>query len=217
MLFCNVTAGIGILEQAAPMIQDFFRGSNGESSVSAAEAAGFVGMLSLANMLGRFVWSSLSDRVGRKPIYMMYLGVGLILYALLASFGSQSVAIFVVLALGIISFYGGGFATVPAYLKDLFGTLEVGAVHGRLLTAWAAAGVAGPLIVNKILDAAGEPGDLVASDYYPALITMCVVLAVGFVANLLIRPVHEKHFDDEAVRDGSTPETSELTSGRSRA
>ena len=196
------------------MIQDFFRGGNGESSVSAAEAAGFVGMLSLANMLGRFVWSSLSDKVGRKPIYMMYLGVGLILYALLASFGSQSVAIFVVLALGIISFYGGGFATVPAYLKDLFGTLEVGAVHGRLLTAWAAAGVAGPLIVNKFLDAAGEPGDLVASDYYPALITMCVVLGVGFVANLLIRPVEEKHFDDEAVRESSTDrETSELTSG----
>ena len=196
------------------MIQDFFRGGNGESSVSAAEAAGFVGMLSLANMLGRFVWSSLSDRVGRKPIYMMYLGVGLILYALLASFGSQSVAIFVVLALGIISFYGGGFATVPAYLKDLFGTLEVGAVHGRLLTAWAAAGVAGPLIVNKFLDAAGEPGDLVASDYYPALITMCVVLAVGFVANLLIRPVDEKHFDVGAVRESSTDrETSELTSG----
>ena len=196
------------------MIQDFFRRGNGESSVSAAEAAGFVGMLSLANMLGRFVWSSLSDRVGRKPIYMMYLGVGLILYALLASFGSQSVAIFVVLALGIISFYGGGFATVPAYLKDLFGTLEVGAVHGRLLTAWAAAGVAGPLIVNKFLDAAGEPGDLVASDYYPALITMCVVLAVGFVANLLIRPVDEKHFDVGAVRESSTDrETSELTSG----
>jgi MFS family permease len=214
VLFCNVTAGIGILEQAAPMIQDFFRGGIGESSVSAAEAAGFVGMLSLANMLGRFVWSSLSDRVGRKPIYMMYLGVGLVLYALLASFGSQSVAIFVVLALGIISFYGGGFATVPAYLKDLFGTLEVGAVHGRLLTAWAAAGVAGPLIVNKFLDAAGEPGDLVASDYYPALITMCVVLAVGFVANLLIRPVDEKHFDVGAVRESSTDrETSELTSG----
>ncbi len=101
-------------------------------------------MLSLANMAGRIVWSSLSDRIGRKPIYMLYLGGGLALYGLLALVGSQSVAIFVVLAMGILSFYGGGFATVPAYLKDLFGTLEVGAIHGRLLTAWAAAGVVGP-------------------------------------------------------------------------
>ncbi|SDS96694.1 MFS-type transporter involved in bile tolerance, Atg22 family [Nocardioides scoriae] len=198
VLFCNVTAGIGILEQAAPMIQDFFRDGQ-DSSVSAAEAAGFVGMLSLANMAGRFVWSSLSDRIGRKPIYMMYLGVGLVLYVLLATIGQQSTAVFVVLALVIISYYGGGFATVPAYLKDLFGTLEVGAIHGRLLTAWAAAGVMGPLIVNGFLDAAGEPGSLVASDYHPALITMVVVLAVGFVANLLVKPVDEKHFDQDAL------------------
>ncbi|MCW2761926.1 MAG: nitrate/nitrite transporter [Marmoricola sp.] len=199
VLFCNVTAGIGILEQAAPMIQDFFR-SGGESSVSAAEAAGFVGMLSLANMAGRFIWSSLSDVIGRKPTYMIYLGGGVLLYALLASVGQQSVAVFVILALVIISYYGGGFATVPAYLKDLFGTLEVGAIHGRLLTAWSAAGVVGPLIVNGFLDAAGEPGQLVAADYHPALITMVGVLAVGFVANLLIKPVDDKHFDGEAVR-----------------
>ena len=197
VLFCNVTAGIGILEQAAPMIQDFFR-ENGDSSVSAAAAGGFVGVLSLANMLGRFVWSSLSDRIGRKPTYVMYLGVGLVLYLLLALFGSSSTVVFVALAVVIISYYGGGFATVPAYLKDLFGTLEVGAIHGRLLTAWAAAGVAGPLIVNGILDSIGEPGNLVAADYRPALLTMVGVLAVGFVANLLIRPVDESHFDHDA-------------------
>ncbi|MET0997896.1 MAG: OFA family MFS transporter [Marmoricola sp.] len=202
VLFCNVTAGIGILEQAAPMIQDFFR-TGGESSVSAAEAAGFVGILSLANMAGRFVWSSLSDVIGRKPTYMIYLGVGLVLYVLLATFGQQSTAIFVTLAVVIISYYGGGFATVPAYLKDLFGTLEVGAIHGRLLTAWAAAGVVGPLIVNGFLDAAGEPGKLVADDYHLGLFTMVGVLGVGFVANLLIKPVDEKHFDKEAVRSGS--------------
>ena len=108
---------------------------------------------------------------------------------------------FAIIASVIISYYGGGFATVPAYLKDMFGTLEVGAIHGRLLTAWAAAGVAGPLIVNKILDAAGEPGSLVADDYSLALWTMVGVLAVGFVANLMIRPVAEKHFDEQAVRD----------------
>lgn len=197
VLFCNVTAGIGILEQAAPMIQDFFR-EGGDSSVSAAAAGGFVGVLSLANMLGRFVWSSLSDRIGRKPTYVMYLGVGLVLYLLLALFGSSSTVVFVALAAVIISYYGGGFATVPAYLKDLFGTLEVGAIHGRLLTAWAAAGVAGPLIVNGILDSVGEPGNLVAADYRPALLTMVGVLAVGFVSNLLIRPVADTHFDRDA-------------------
>lgn len=197
VLFCNVTAGIGILEQAAPMIQDFFR-EDGTSTVTAAAAGGFVGVLSLANMLGRFVWSSLSDQIGRKRTYVMYLGVGLVLYLLLALFGSSSTVVFVALAVVIISYYGGGFATVPAYLKDLFGTLEVGAIHGRLLTAWAAAGVAGPLIVNGILDSIGEPGNLVAADYRPALLTMVGVLAVGFVANLLISPVEESHFDHDA-------------------
>ncbi len=213
VLFCNVTAGIGILEQAAPMIQDFFR-TGADSSVSAAEAAGFVGMLSLANMAGRFAWSSLSDVIGRKVTYMLYLGVGLVLYVLLASIGQRSTAIFVVLALVIISYYGGGFATVPAYLKDLFGTLEVGAIHGRLLTAWSAAGVVGPLIVNRFLDAAGEPGSLVAADYHPALITMVGVLAVGFVANLLIRPVHESHFDQSATTSARPERSPEAATRR---
>lgn len=215
VLFCNVTAGIGILEQAAPMIQDFFR-SGADSSVSAAEAAGFVGVLSLANMGGRFIWSSLSDRIGRKPIYMMYLGVGLVLYILLATVGQQSTAIFVVLAFVIISYYGGGFATVPAYLKDLFGTLEVGAIHGRLLTAWSAAGIVGPLIVNGFLDRAGEPGKLVSADYHPALITMVVVLGVGFVSNLMIKPVDEKHFDSEAVRAQSDRSSETALTGGTR-
>ena len=146
------------------------------------------------------MWSSLSDVIGRRVTYMMYLGVGAGLYVLLAFVGSQSTAIFVAIACVIISYYGGGFATIPAYLKDEFGTLEVGAIHGRLLTAWAAAGVVGPLIVNGILDRAGEPGSLVADDYYAALITMTVLLVVGFFANLMIRPVDSKHFDDKAVR-----------------
>lgn len=194
VLFCNVTAGIGILEQASPMIQDFFR-EGGSSSVAAAAAGGFVGLLSICNMAGRFVWSSTSDVIGRKPIYMVYLGLGIVLYLVLALGGSASTLLFVVLAGLIISFYGGGFATVPAYLRDLFGTYQVGAIHGRLLTAWAAAGVAGPLIVNAFLDARGTPGELVAADYRPALLTMVGVLAVGFVANLLVRPVDER-FDE---------------------
>ncbi|MCA0145854.1 OFA family MFS transporter [Blastococcus sp. LR1] len=201
VLFCNVTAGIGILEQAAPMIQDFFR--NGETStVLAATAAGFVGLLSLFNMAGRFVWSSTSDFIGRKPIYMVYLGVGIILYVILATLGSSATWIFVITAAIIISFYGGGFATVPAYLRDLFGTYQVGAIHGRLLTAWAAAGIAGPLIVNGVLDSRGTPGQLVAGDYRPALFIMVGLLAVGFIANLLIKPVASKwHESKEAVEE----------------
>jgi MFS family permease len=191
VLFCNVTAGIGILEQAAPMIQDFFRDGGG-SSVEPAAAAGFVGLLSICNMAGRFVWSSTSDVIGRKPIYMGYLGIGMVLYVLLALAGHSSTALFVLFAGVIISFYGGGFSTVPAYLRDLFGTYQVGAIHGRLLTAWSAAGVAGPLIINGFLDAEGTPGELTADAYRPALLTMVGVLAIGFVANLMIRQVADR-------------------------
>ena len=191
VLFCNVTAGIGILEQAAPMIQDFFRDGE-ESTVTAAAAAGFVGFLSLCNMAGRFLWSSTSDIVGRKNIYVFYLGVGVAAYVTLALGGSASTVVFVLLAGLIISFYGGGFATVPAYLRDLFGTFQVGAIHGRLLTAWSAAGVAGPLIVNGFLDARGKPGALTAADYRLGLLTMVGLLVVGLVANLAIRPVAER-------------------------
>jgi MFS family permease len=143
-------------------------------------------------MTGRFVWSSTSDVIGRKPIYMVYLGVGIALYVMLAVVGDESTLLFVLLAAVIISFYGGGFATVPAYLRDLFGTFQVGAIHGRLLTAWSAAGVAGPLIVNKFLDARGTPGELVAADYRPGLLTMVALLVVGLVANLLIRQVDSR-------------------------
>ncbi|MFG3683720.1 OFA family MFS transporter [Micromonospora chalcea] len=200
VLFCNVTAGIGILEQASPMIQDFFR-EGGTSAVSVAAAGGFVGLLSLFNMAGRFVWSSTSDVIGRKPIYVVYLGVGMVLYLVLALVGQTSTALFVLLASVILSFYGGGFATIPAYLRDLFGTFEVGAIHGRLLTAWSAAGVAGPLIVNGFLDAQGEPGTLTAAAYRPALFTMVGVLAVGLVANLLVRPVPQRYHEPASGRD----------------
>jgi MFS family permease len=195
VLFCNVTAGIGILEQASPMIQDFF------SDVSAEEAAGFVGLLSLANMSGRFVWSSTSDVIGRKPTYIGFLGIGALLYLTLVLAGTSSKVLFVAVTAVIISFYGGGFATVPAYLKDLFGGLEVGAIHGRLLTAWSAAGVAGPLIVNRIADARKADG-IEGSDLYTLSLSIMVgVLAVGFVANLMIRPVPERFHERAAERD----------------
>lgn len=202
VLLCNVTAGIGILEQAADMIQDFFRDpATGISTVSVTVAAGFVGLLSVANMAGRFGWSTTSDIMGRKPTYVMYLGGGILLYLTLATVGSNSTALFVTVCAIIISFYGGGFSTVPAYLRDLFGTYQVGAIHGRLVTAWSTAGILGPLIVNRVLDSQGTPGELTAADYRPALLIMVGVLAVGFVANILIRPVSERWHEKRPVTD----------------
>lgn len=186
VLFLNVTAGIGILEQASPMIQDFF------PDVGPATAAGFVGLLSLANMTGRFVWSSTSDVIGRKLTYAGYLGIGAGLYFLVAVAGTSSIVLFVVATAVIISFYGGGFSTVPAYLKDLFGELEVGAIHGRLLTAWSAAGIAGPLIINVIADAQEAAGASGAALYTVSLFLMVGILALGFLANAFVRPVHQR-------------------------
>ncbi|MFI1467214.1 OFA family MFS transporter [Streptomyces wuyuanensis] len=188
VLCMNVTAGIGILEKAAPMIRDFFADTSTPVSVSAA--AGFVALLSAANMAGRIGWSSTSDLIGRKNMYRVYLGAGALMYALIALFGDSSKPLFILCALVILSFYGGGFATIPAYLKDLFGTYQVGAIHGRLLTAWSTAGVLGPLIVNWIADRQEEAGKHGASLYGLSFVIMIGLLAVGFVANELVRPVH---------------------------
>ncbi|MEV6700869.1 OFA family MFS transporter [Streptomyces sp. NPDC051453] len=191
VLCMNVTAGIGILEKAAPMITDFFKDSGTPVSVSAA--AGFVALLSAANMAGRIGWSSASDLVGRKNIYRLYLGVGAVMYLLIARFGDSSKPLFIGCALVILSFYGGGFAAVPAYLKDLFGTYQVGAIHGRLLTAWSTAGVLGPLIVNRVADSQEEAGKHGQDLYSLSFTIMIGLLVVGFVANELIRPVHARH------------------------
>ncbi|MEU9733424.1 OFA family MFS transporter [Streptomyces sp. NPDC048002] len=204
VLCMNVTAGIGILEKAAPMITDFFADTS--TTVSATAAAGFVALLSAANMAGRIGWSSTSDLIGRKNIYRVYLGVGALMYASIALFGDTSKPLFVLCALVILSFYGGGFATIPAYLKDLFGTHQVGAIHGRLLTAWSTAGVLGPLIVNWIADRQEEAGRTGASLYGLSFAIMIGLLAVGFVANELVRPVHPRHHHVPAPRQEAVPD-----------
>ncbi|MEV7678370.1 OFA family MFS transporter [Streptomyces sp. NPDC088341] len=191
VLCMNVTAGIGILEKAAPMITDFFARTDTPVSVSAA--AGFVALLSAANMAGRIGWSSTSDLIGRKNVYRVYLGAGAVMYLLIARFGDSSKPLFVICALVILSFYGGGFATIPAYLKDLFGTYQVGAIHGRLLTAWSTAGVLGPLIVNRVADSQEAAGKSGSSLYGLSFTIMIGLLVVGFVANELVRPVHPRH------------------------
>ena len=202
VLCLNVTAGIGILEKAAPMVVDFFKSTS--TPVSTIAAAGFVSLLSLANMSGRFVWSSLSDVIGRKNIYRFYLGVGALLYLVLLTAGGSSTVLFVATAMVILSFYGGGFATIPAYLKDLFGTFQVGAIHGRLLTAWSVAGVLGPLIVNALADAGKAAGHTGRALYATSFTIMICLLVVGLVANELIRPVAARFH--EPAPDAADPE-----------
>lgn len=196
VLCFNVTAGIGILEKASPMITDFFAGS--AHPMSATTASGFVALLSLANMVGRFVWSSTSDGIGRKNIYRVYLGGGALLYLTIALVGPSSKTLFIVCSMVILSFYGGGFATIPAYLKDMFGSVQVGAIHGRLLTAWSAAGVLGPLIINAIADSERSTGKQGPALYTLSLYIMIALLVVGFIANELMRPVHLRHHEPSA-------------------
>jgi MFS family permease len=157
-------------------------------------------------MAGRFVWSSTSDLIGRKNIYRVYLGVGGLLYLTIALAGDSSKPLFIICTIGILSFYGGGFATVPAYLKDLFGTYQVGAIHGRLLTAWSVAGVLGPLIINAIADAQAAAGRSGPALYTTSLYIMIALLVIGFAANELIRPVAEK-FHERVPEAPETPAT----------
>ena len=190
ILFTNVTAGIGILEEASPMIQDLFRGQAGP-----AAAVGFVGLLSILNMAGRFFWASTSDFLGRKATYFAFFTLGPLLFFFLPFTSSthlNSIPLFVTGAAVIISMYGGGFATIPAYLKDLFGGYNVSAIHGRLLTAWSTAGIVGPLIVNGILDHY-VTNKLPREQAYPLILhIMTALLCVGFLANLLVRPVADR-------------------------
>jgi MFS family permease len=200
VLCFNVTAGIGILERANPIFTDFFRNST-PAEVLAAAAVGYVSILSLANSLGRILWSSTSDYLGRKNMYRIYLGVGALLYLTVTLMTNTNRVLFLICSILILSFYGAGFATVPAYLRDLFGTYQVGAIHGRLLTAWSTAGVLGPLIVNAIADAQIAAGVQGPGRYTPAFMIMIALLVVGFVCNELIRPVNAKYHEPaETVR-----------------
>ena len=184
MLCVNVTAGIGVLGQASPMIQEMFH-----NDVDATQAANFVGLLSLANMTGRFVWSSLSDYIGRKATYATFFLLGAVLYALVPSTGrAGSVPLFITGYVIIMSMYGGGFATIPAYLRDMFGTMQVGAIHGRLLTAWSTAGVLGPVLVNYIREYQIGHGVAKADAYTVTMYIMAGLLLIGFVCNLRVRP-----------------------------
>jgi MFS family permease len=179
VLCLNVTAGIGVLGQASPMIQEMF-----PQRIGAEAAAGFVGLLSLTNMAGRFLWSSLSDVIGRPRTYMIYFALGALLYALVPSTGrAGDVVLFVAFYGVIMSMYGGGFATIPAYLRDRFGVMHVGAIHGRLLTAWSLAGVAGPVLVNYLREYQIDRGIPRADAYSFTMYLMAALLVVGLGCN----------------------------------
>jgi MFS family permease len=189
VLCMNVTAGIGVISQASPMIQEIFTGR-----VSPAAAASFVGLISLFNMIGRFFWASTSDYIGRRNTYMVFFLLGILLYSTVPTLGHMgSIPLFVAAFCIILSMYGGGFATIPAYLRDVFGTYQVGAIHGRLLTAWAVAGVLGPVLVNYIRQYQIDNGVPKAQAYSVTMYIMCGLLLIGFLCNFAMRAVDEKY------------------------
>ncbi len=183
VLCMNVSAGIGILGQASKMCSDMF-------GVSAAVGGGFAGLLSIFNMGGRFFWSSVSDYTGRQVVYRIYFLFGAVLYCLIPlTQNIQSRILFVLVTALIITMYGGGFATIPAYLRDLFGTHQVGAIHGRLITAWSVAALIGPTLVNYISTAQIAEGVPATEAYNSTMYLMAGLLAVGYLANSLVRPL----------------------------
>jgi MFS family permease len=203
VLLLNVSASIGIIGVASPMLQEVFAGrligqplvgfaalDPAQKAAVAAIGAGFVGVISLFNIAGRFVWATSSDRLGRKATYAIMTALGALLYGVAApSLIGGSVGLFILVFCLCASMYGGGFATVPAYLADVFGTRFVGAIHGRLLTAWSTAGVLGPLIVTTLRDHA-LAAKVPASEVYPPIYwALGGLLVLAFVINLLIRPV----------------------------
>jgi MFS family permease len=208
VLLTNVSAGIGVIGAASPMLQETFGGAlfgdhavgfaqftDDQRKLAAAVATGFVGLFSLFNIAGRFFWASLSDRLGRRATYFVFFVLGILCYGSLTTLANSSaLGLFAAVVCVIASMYGGGFATVPAYLADMFGVQYVGAIHGRLLTAWSTAGIVGPVLVNYLHDsrvAAGVPRDHVYDTIFYWLVAM---LVIGLIANFLIRPVADKWF-----------------------
>ncbi|MBC7466452.1 MAG: OFA family MFS transporter [Bdellovibrio sp.] len=193
VLFLNVTAGIGVLGQASAMSQEMFK-----NRITPAAAAGFVGLLSIFNMAGRFFWSSASDYIGRRPTYMIYFALGAVLYYLVPLTGqAQNIFLFVAVYAVILSMYGAGFATIPAYLSDIFGKAQVSAIHGRLLTAWSAAGIAGPALVNYIREYQISQGVPPADSYSFTMYLMAGLLVIGFICNFMVKPVAPKYYSPE--------------------
>jgi len=199
VLLLNVSAGIGVLGQASVMIREMFSAESvgADAAIDATAAAAFVGLLSLFNMLGRFVWSSLSDYIGRKNTYSIFFTLGIVLYVLVPYAGNTGGIVLFCLAFSIImSMYGGGFATIPAYLRDLFGTSQVGAIHGRLLLAWSIAAIVGPVTINYLREYQIEVLNMPSSEVYNlTMYLMAGLLLIGLICNLFVTAVNQKYHD----------------------
>jgi MFS family permease len=189
ILFINVTAGIGILAQASPMMQDLFQ-------KSAVEAGAIVSIISLFNAGGRFFWASSSDYIGRRNTYTLFFVVQVTLFLLIPGIAAAgSWTIFLACLFTVFTMYGGGFATIPAFLADIFGSENVGAIHGATLTAWSAAAITGPLIITQLSDrakAALSPGASKVHIYDTPLQVLAAMLAIGFVLTLIVGPIRRK-------------------------
>ena len=216
MVLClNVSAGIGLLGMASPLLQEVFGGrligeplafeqlDSQQLQQVASIAAGFTGLLSLFNIVGRFFWASLSDYLGRQATFACFFALGCLGYASIPSLGHfGSVTLYVSVFCGILTMYGGGFATIPAYLADQFGTRMVGAIHGRLLTAWSVAGVFGPVLVNYLNAYQVRSGVAPARAYDTTMYLLAALLAVGFVCNAMVKPVAASLFQDDGSGRG---------------
>jgi MFS family permease len=207
VLCLNVSAGIGVIGMASPMLQEVFGGKLIHESLGfaqldesqklavAAIGAGFAGLLSLFNILGRIFWASLSDFIGRKTTYIVFFGLGIVLYSTAPFAGNLgTVALFVAIFCIILTMYGGGFATIPAYLADIFGTRFVGAIHGRILTAWSVAGILGPVLVNYIREFQIDKGLPLAQVYNTTMYVLASLLVLGLLCNLAMKHVAENHY-----------------------
>ncbi len=212
MALCmNVSAGIGVIGMSSPMLQEVFGGAligvplrfgeldKTQLAAIAGVAAGFTALLSLFNIGGRFFWASLSDKLGRKMTYVVFFVLGGVLYfGVPGSAAAGSIFLFVAAFCVILSMYGGGFATVPAYLADIFGTQMVGAIHGRLLTAWSTAGIVGPVVVNYMREYQLGLGIPRSQVYNQTMYILTGMLVVGLICNLLVRPLNDKWFMSDA-------------------
>ncbi len=229
VLCMNVSAGIGVIAVASPMLQDVFGGrligvdsalgslTDAQKAAVASVGAGFAGLLSLFNIGGRIFWSSLSDHIGRKVTYFIFFLLGVCLYLGGAyAAGIKNIGVFVGLFCVILTMYGGGFATIPAYLADLFGTQYVGAIHGRLLTAWSTAGILGPMLVTQITAWQTDRGVPKEAAYNVTLYVLAGLLFVGFISNLLVRPLDKRHFmsEDELEEEWQLSRMKKDTNGR---
>ena len=171
LLFLNTTAGIAIISQAAPMVQEI-------TNVDATQAASLVGIISIANGAGRLIWAWLSDAIGRRAVFLIMFPLQAAIFAILPMI--TSFPMFTALAVVVLLCYGGGFGTMPAMAADYFGAEHVGSIYGLMLTAWGFAGVLGPTLIATLRESRGQ--------YDQALYVIAALMLVSAIIPMLVRP-----------------------------